>query len=91
MTAKSIWEPHSGFEDELPNGESEWSDLFAQVRQDRAGRLEVVNKQLGDFVRAYDRYVIAEGGAGTHEEFIEASAELTRQYELLDALGDDRP
>lgn len=68
-----------------------WDETFAQVRQDRAGRLEVVNKQLGDFVRAYDRYVIAEGTVGNDDEYNAASAELTRQYELLDALGSDRP
>ena len=70
---------------------AEWSDVFAQVQQDRAGRLEVIVKQLGDFVRAYDRYVIAEGMAGNDDEYHAASAELTRQYELLDTLGSDRP
>ena len=70
---------------------AEWTDTFAQVRQDRAGRLEVVNTQLADFVRAYDRYVIAESAVGNDEEYNAASAELTRQYELLDALGSDRP
>lgn len=67
-----------------------WDETFAQARQDRLGRLEVVNKQLGDFVRAYDRYMLAIGGTNYDEER-EAVAELDRQYELLDALGSDRP
>jgi hypothetical protein len=70
---------------------TEWTDVFAQMRQDRAGRLEAINQQLGDFVRAYDRYVIAEGMVGNDDEYNAASAELTRQYELLDTLGVDRP
>ena len=68
---------------------AEWSDVFAQVQQDRAGRLEVIVKQLGDFVRAYDAWVLAQGDLSGDWE--EVNTELDRQYELLDALGEDRP
>lgn len=66
------------------------SDWFAHARQDRAGRLEVVNMQLGDFVRAYDRYLLAISGTDG-AEIHAATADLDRQYELLDTLGGDRP
>jgi hypothetical protein len=69
---------------------AEWSDVFAQVQQDRAGRLEVIVKQLGDFVRAYDRYMLAISGTDV-VEIDAATADLDRQYELLDTLGGDRP
>ena len=68
---------------------AEWSDVFAQVQQDRAGRLEVIVKQLGDFVCAYDAWVLAQGDLSGDWE--EVNTELDRQYELLDSLGEDRP
>jgi len=67
----------------------EWSDLYAQTQQDRLGRLEVVVKALGDFVRAYDAWVLAQGDLSGDWE--EVNTELDRQYELLDSLGEDRP
>lgn len=69
----------------------EWSDLYAQTQQDRLGRLEVVVKALGDFVRAHDAWVLAQDGSVDELAWIEINAELDRQYELLDSLGEDRP
>jgi len=63
---------------------------FEQLTQERYARLEQVNRWLGDFVRAYDAYVLALESASVNG-YAEAEAELNRQYELLDALGEDRP
>lgn len=70
---------------------AEWTDWLTQVQQDRAGRLEAVNRQLSAFVRAYDRWVLAQDGYTDDLEWSEINGDLDRQYELLDSLGEDRP
>jgi hypothetical protein len=63
---------------------------FEQLTQERYARLEYVNRCLSEFVQAYDRYMLAISGTD-EREILDATADLDRQYELLDALGDDRP
>lgn len=67
-----------------------WCDRRIDALEKRAGELEHVNTQLGEFVRAYDRYRLALNQTD-HTEYVTACNELDRQYELLDTLGEDRP
>ena len=56
---------------------------FEQLTQERYARLEYVNRCLSEFVLAI---------SGTDErEVLDATADLDRQYELLDSLWEDRP